>query len=99
MRINVPHNTSKENARRIIEQKLDQLQGRYSDYVNDVDKQWSGDVLAFNVKAKGLTGKGTVEITDTEVILDGKLPLLAKPFEPRIRATVEQEATQLFKKA
>jgi putative polyhydroxyalkanoic acid system protein len=98
MRITLPHNTSKENARRILEKKLDELQSQYSGHVNDVDKSWSGDVLAFQVKAKGFTGKGTVEVTDAEIILDGKLPLLAKPFEPRIKSAVEQEAAQLFRK-
>jgi hypothetical protein len=37
-----------------------------------------------------------VAITDTEVIIDGKLPLIAKPFEPRIKSTVEREAAAMF---
>ncbi|HKO57358.1 MAG TPA: polyhydroxyalkanoic acid system family protein [Thermoanaerobaculia bacterium] len=98
MRITLPHHTTKDNARRIVDRKLDELQSQYSSYVNDVDKSWSGDTLVFSIKARGFTGKGTLEVTASEVILDGKLPLLAKPFEPRIKAAVEQEATQLFPK-
>jgi hypothetical protein len=37
-----------------------------------------------------------VEITDSEVILDGKLPLIAKPFESRIKSTIEHEAATMF---
>jgi len=99
MHITVPHNTTKENARRIVEKRLDDLQTQYGSFASDIDKNWNGDTLSFEVKARGFTGKGTLQVTDSEVILDGKLPLLAKPFEPRIKAAVEQEAAQLFQKA
>src|ERR1051325_2580509 len=99
MRITVPHHTTKANARQIVEKRLDDLQRQYGDQASDIDKNWNGDTLSFQVKARGLTGKGTVQNTDSEVILDGKLPLLARPFEPRIKAAVEQEAAQLFRKA
>ena len=42
---------------------------------------------------------GTVEVTDSEVIIDGKLPLLAKPFEPRIKNQIEREAAAMFRTA
>jgi hypothetical protein len=96
MQITVPHNTTKENARKKVEARLQQLEGQYGHYATEMDKVWTGDRLDFTVKAKGMTGKGSLEITDTEVILDGKLPLLAKPFEPRIRNTVEREAAAMF---
>ncbi len=99
MRIAVPHHTTKEKAREIVEKKVDELQRQFGHYASDVDKSWNGDRLDFNVKAKGFQGQGTVEITDSEVIIDGKLPLIAKPFEPRIKSTVEKEAEQLFRRA
>lgn len=97
MRIAVPHNTTRDKARKLIEQKMTALQTQYGHYANDIDHQWQGDTLHFGFKAKGINGKGTVEITDSDVIIDGKLPLIAKPFESRIRSTVEREAEQMFK--
>ncbi len=97
MRIAVPHNTTREEARRKIEQRLSNLQQQYGHYATDIDKNWEGDRLHFNVKAKGMAGSGSVEITDTEVILDGKLPLMARPFESRIKSTIEREAETMFK--
>src|SRR5204862_2930474 len=44
-------------------------------------------------------GRGTLEVTDAAVVIDVKLPLLAKPFESRIRQTVERELEALFKTA
>lgn len=99
MRIAVPHHTTREEAKKIVQQRLDDLQRQFGHYASDIDKTWSGDRLDFSVKARGFGGAGTVEITDTDVIIDGKLPLVAKPFEPRIRSTVEREAEQMFRKA
>jgi len=97
MRIAVPHNTTREEAKQKIEQRLSHLEKQYGHYVTDIDKNWEGDRLHFNVKAKGMTGTGSVEITDNEVILDGKLPLMARPFESRIKSTIEREAESMFK--
>ena len=97
MRIAVPHNTTRDKARTIIEQKMKALQTQYGHYANDIDHQWQGDTLHFGFKARGMSGKGTLEITDDDVIIDGKLPLIAKPFESRIRSTVEREAEEMFR--
>jgi len=97
LRIAVPHNTTRDKARTIIEQKMKALQTQYGHYANDIDHQWQGDTLHFGFKARGMSGKGTLEITDDDVIIDGKLPLIAKPFESRIRSTVEREAEEMFR--
>jgi putative polyhydroxyalkanoate system protein len=99
MRIAVSHNTTKENARAIVEKRLEDLQRQYGHYTTEVEKNWDGDRLDFSVKARGFHGKGTLEVTETDVIIDGKLPLIAKPFEPRIRSTVEREAEEMFRRA
>ena len=97
MRVTVPHNTTKAAARQKVEKRLDDLQRQYGHYASHIQKNWQGDRLDFEVKARGFTGKGTVEVTDTEVIIDGKLPLIARPFEPRIKNTIEREAEAMFR--
>ena len=99
MRIECPHKTTRAKARRIIEDRLKNLQQEYGQHANDLDHRWQGDTLHLSFKAKGMSAKGTLEITDTDVIIDGKLPLLAKPFESRIRGTVEREAESMFRTA
>lgn len=99
MRIEVPHRTNRQNARRIVESRLDQLLSQFGDRADDVQHQWIGDTLAFKGKARGFTVEGTVEITERDVIINGKLPLLARPFESRIRQTVEREAEAMFRTA
>jgi putative polyhydroxyalkanoate system protein len=96
MRVTVPHNTDKETARRKFDARLQQLLVQYGTYLNDVDQRWEGDRLAFSGSARGFKANGTVEITDSEVIIDGKLPLIARPFESRIKSTIEREAAAMF---
>jgi putative polyhydroxyalkanoate system protein len=96
MHIAVPHHTTREEARRKIEDRLSNLERQYGHYATDIDKSWDGDRLTFSVKARGMSGSGSLEITDSEVIIDGKLPLMARPFESRIKSTVEREAQAMF---
>ena len=96
MRISVPHKIDKATVRKRIEERLHQMLATYGHYLSEVEHRWEGDRLVFSGKAKGMKANGTVDITDNEVIIDGKLPLLAKPFEPRIKSTIEKEAATIF---
>jgi len=96
MRVTVPHNTDRATARQKVEARLQQLLAQYGSYLNDIDRRWEGDRLVFSGSARGFKVNGSVEVTDSEVIFDGKLPLLAKPFEPRIKSTIEREAAAMF---
>ena len=96
MRVAVPHHTTKDMARSRVEQKVGQLLGQFGDKADELEHQWSGDTLTFSGKARGMSVRGTLEVTDAEVIVDGKLPFLAKPFEGRIREALERELAALF---
>ena len=99
MRIAVPHNMSKEKARQRVEQKLGQLLGQFSHHAEEIEHEWYGDTLEFKGKARGLKVDGKVDVTDAAVIIDAKLPLIALPFEGRIREAVQREADALFRTA
>ena len=96
MKVTVPHHTTRADAKRKIEERLGNLERQYGHYATDIDKQWDGDRLTFSVKARGMSGSGSLEITDSEVIVDGKLPLMARPFESRIKSTIERETAAMF---
>jgi len=96
MHIAVPHHTDRETAKQRIEQRLGQLLAQYQHYLSDHQSRWEGDTLHFSGGARGFKANGTIDVTDTEVIVDGKLPLIAKPFEPRIKSTIEREANAMF---
>jgi hypothetical protein len=98
MRITVPHHTDKETAKRKINERMAQAMAQHSEYLGDSSHSWEGDRLIFAGSAKGFKVSGSIEVTDTEVTVDGKLPLIARPFEGRVKHAIEQEAESLFGK-
>jgi hypothetical protein len=99
MKIVVPHHTDKETAKRKLNERIGELFGQYGHYLSGSSHAWEGDRLVFSGSARGFKANGSVEVTDSEVIIDGKLPLIAKPFEPRIKSTVQREAETMFREA
>jgi hypothetical protein len=99
MRIAIPHNTTKAKARQIIEKRLKNAEKQYGHMAQELDYDWKGDVLSLSGKAKGLSVKGTVEVTESDIIINGRLPLIAMPFEKKIRQEVEKEAESMFRTA
>jgi len=99
MRIALPHHTSKAAARKKVEERLGQLLGQFGSRADEIDHSWSGDTLSFKGKAKGLKVEGTIDVTDTEIVLHAKLPFMAIPFEGKIRHAVEKEAGSMFRTA
>lgn len=99
MRIAVPHHTSKDVARGKVDQRLGQLLSQFGGHAEEIEHEWLGDTMRFKGKARGLAVEGTIDVTDAEIILDAKLPLVAKMFEGRIREAVEREAGAMFRTA
>lgn len=96
MRVAVPHNLTKTAARARVEQKLFTLVSQFGQHAQDMQHEWIDDTLHFKGKARGMKVEGTVEVTDAEIVIDSKLPLIAMPFEARIRETVQKEADQML---
>ena len=99
MRITVPHHTTRQSARSRVEARLGQLLSQFGGHAEDMEHAWDGDTLRFKGKAKGLKVEGSVEVTDSDVVIDAKLPLIAMAFEGRIRETVQKEADSMFRLA
>jgi len=99
MKVNIPHHTTRNKARKKVDRLLVELTDSMGSIISDLDQYWEDDVLVFSFRAKGLKARGTLEVTEDEIILDGKLPLMAMPFESRIRSAIEREAHSLFKMA
>ena len=55
-------------------------------------------MFEFSFVARGFSIKGTLEVNDSQLILDAKLPFLAKPFEGMIRSRIEQELDHILSK-
>lgn len=98
MRVTVPHGTTRQQARTKVRRLLNNLAEKHAGLVSDIEQSWDEDLLHFGFRARGVKAQGVLEVTDDEVIVEGHLPLLARPFESRIKSAIEQEARNLFRK-
>lgn len=97
MRIEIPHGSTPEEAKEKISSYLAEMQQRYAATITEADHRWEGNTLFFALKAKGMKGEGRLEVNDRTVVVEGKLPLIAKPFEGRIRSAIEKESAAIFR--
>ena len=86
----------KQAAKDTLGDLIPSLIQQYGDRLSKPSAVWSGDVLDFSFEARGFAIKGTLRVTDDEVILDARLPLLARPFEGTIRSAVERELDRIL---
>jgi hypothetical protein len=88
----------KQAAKDTLDGLIPGLIQQYGDRLSKPSAVWGGDVLDFSFEARGFAIKGTLRVTDDEVILDARLPLLARPFEGTIRSAVERELDRILGK-
>ena len=69
MQIVFPHHTDRATARRKLEARLQDLLGQHGHYLTDITQHWEGDRLVFSGTAKGFKASGSVDITDSDVIV------------------------------
>ena len=80
----------------MVEGLLPALTEQFGGSVSNPSSTWQGDVLSFSFRARGFDIKGTLEITDTDAVLDVTLPFAARLFEGSIRSSVERELDQFL---
>ena len=98
MRIEKDHGMAKQGAKDTVDTLLPTLVERHGDSMSSPTGAWRGDVFEFSFVARGFSIKGTLEVTDIQVILDARLPFLARPFEGMIRSNIERELDQILGK-
>ena len=48
-------------------------------------------VCLFTFRTRGMNIKGTFLVADDEMIIESKLPFMARPFEGRVWSAIEQQ--------
>lgn len=91
MRISYEHHSTRAEVRSKIEAAAASAlepNSSYARYINDVRYAWEGDQVDFSLRAVGSTIRGSVEVTDTHVIVDVGLPLMLRPFEGKAKSRI-----------
>ncbi len=91
MKITREHDMTREKARTTVESLIPDLIDSFGQQVSDPRWDWRGDVMTFSFTAMGLGIEGTLEVSDSTLVLDVKLPLLARAFEGKLVSVAERE--------
>ena len=96
MRVTSSHNTTAESARAAVEGQVPQLMERFGGSVSDPTWGWHGNVMEFAFRAVGSRFQGTLEITDTELVLDISVPLRFRLFQGKIETEARKWCDGIF---
>jgi hypothetical protein len=96
MHLQVPHKMpGKDRAVAKIKTELIKNRAAINQHVQINKEKWEDNVLTFDVVLQGKTVTGTLAITETDFVLDAKLPLMWRLFEKRIEAEIAKQVETL----
>ena len=96
MKLSREHSLTKDEAKGKLDGFLEEMLKAFGSQVPEHNHEWVGDTMKFSGKAKGFSVSGTVQVTDTTVLIDVGLPLMARMFEGAARSRAEEALDTLF---
>ena len=94
--ITIPHQLTKEEARRRIDSHLTELLGQYGSHLDHLDHHWNGDTLDFQGGVMGMTISGKLQVEDQLVRVELTLPWVLATMARTLTQTIEQEGRKLL---
>jgi hypothetical protein len=91
MHLVIPHKTTAAAAVKRVKDGLSENRTQIDQNATITEERWEGDTFHFGVEVQGKVITGTPEVTDTDFVLDAKLPLLWRMFEGRIEKEIEKQ--------
>lgn len=97
MRVSVPHQLSRDDARARLKARTDQIAGLVPGGMARVEADWvDDDHLALAISAMGQPLSGGIEILDHEVTITIDLPAMLGFAEPMIAAAIRETGPKLL---
>lgn len=83
MKVSIPHQLSREEARQRIQGQLGQLRQQSAGLIGSFEERWSGDAMDFSAAVMGTPICGKLQVEDRAVHVEVELPwflaALARP--------------------
>lgn len=97
MRVSFAHGSDdRARVREQIESAIPKLLAEAGGRAEAVEYAWEGDTLRFSFRALGRSLRGSAAVTDTEIVVDMGLPLVARPFEGRVKSHILEVLREVF---
>jgi len=94
--VTVPHTLGRAEALNRVKGLLTQAKEQHGDRISDLQENWTGSGGTFSFKAMNFKISGSLDVSDTDVEINGEYPWAAKPFQGTIEATLRERAERLL---
>lgn len=95
--VSIPHRLGREEAVRRLKSGLGRATASIP-VMQVEEERWSGDTLAFRIRALGQIATGQVDVTDDHVEVQVVLPWLLQRFAEMAQATIRKRGQLLLTK-
>jgi hypothetical protein len=96
MTATIPHQLSRADAKRRIQEQVDLLRKQTAGVLTSFQETWTGDVMAFSGAAMGQTISGRLTVDEQAVHVSVALPWLLGAFANTIKSRIEQQGGLLL---
>ena len=95
MNFKIPHKTSQILALKKVRQALEHARPQMKGHATIQEERWDDYTLHFAVTVEGKSITGSMEVTNTDYVINAKLPLLWRLFEGRIEKMISEQVKQM----
>lgn len=92
MKIEIPHELTKEAAREKIKGLLTDLKQQYAGQVKEIEENWTDYTNEFKLGLGPLSTNGTIVVNDKTVAIDLAIPFFASMYKNQIQSLIEAQA-------
>ncbi len=96
--VTISHSLGQEEATRRLRDGLGTAQARFSAFLKFHEQTWTDNRLDFHVSALGQHANGVIEVRETDVRLEVRLPWLLAKVAERVLPTIQKEGRLMLEK-
>jgi hypothetical protein len=90
MKIEIPHLHTREKAKIKIENLIQTVKTEYGGQIKSMNENWSDYTDAIELSAIGYSISGTIEVKESLISIDLRIPFMLQPFSKKIRSVIEE---------
>jgi hypothetical protein len=94
--LTLPHNLTLVEAKARIQKGITDLRASHAARITQVEEQWNGNQLEFNLHAIGQQVTGRLDVLEQEIRLAVDLPWVLAMLAGKFRKLVEQEGRRML---